>query len=79
MKTYVCSICHAINHVARLHCQACGTVPARYSMIGVASNNVGHHAGLVPITVAIGADRQESHRTVRVNLRTVTSDYYAGE
>jgi hypothetical protein len=65
MTTYTCVICHCVNHVARLHCQACGTVPERYSV------------GERQTVVALNADRTEGHRTVKVNLRTVAADYYA--
>jgi hypothetical protein len=63
--TYTCSICHCVNHVARLHCQACGVVPAMYSV------------GQIQTVAAINCDRAEQHRNARVNLRTVPADYYA--
>lgn len=70
-KTYTCQICHHINHVARLHCQVCGVIPACYSATGQAMTAYG-----IPITAAKGCDRTESHRTVKANLRTVPLDYY---
>lgn len=70
--TYTCSICRHINHVARLHCSACGVVPKHYSATGQAMTAYG-----IPITAAKGCDRVESHRTVRAKLQTVKHDYYA--
>jgi len=72
MTTYTCVICHCVNHVARLHCQACGVVPAMYSLINKPSSN-----WFVPVVAAINCDRAEQHRNARVNLRTVPADYYA--
>jgi hypothetical protein len=82
---YECPICLSLNHASRLHCSICGTIPAMYSMIGVASSQV-HRSGeyetgdyQIPIVVAIGSSRSCQHRAQRVNLRTVTADYYASE
>jgi len=65
--TYECSICHDINHVSRLHCKTCGTVPAMYSIIGRPSNLNGAET--------VSAVRTERPAT-KVRLQTVTLDYY---
>jgi hypothetical protein len=76
---YECSICHGLNHAMRLHCQTCGTVPAQYSILSIPSLRHQYSGYEVenPVVAAYGAERQESHRTSHVQLRTVEADYYA--
>ena len=87
--TYECSICYAVNHSSRLHCSACGTIPAVYSIL--AKPTVYRTAETIdlledkPVTlnyaievyVAFGCERQMSRRTIRRTARTVPLDYYA--
>ena len=77
--TYECSICYAVNHASRLHCSACGTIPAQYSILGKPA--VVHESDslalFVEIYVAFGAERQVSRRTIKRTARTVNLDYYA--
>ena len=79
MNIYVCEICHHANGAYRLHCSACGTTPAAYSMSG--QDECFHFEGLhwwtVPIVAAHGAERAESRRGRKVYFRTVPLDYYA--
>lgn len=91
---YTCLICHALNHASRLHCQACGTIPAMYSITGFSCKSEGpeRHSGpgefhaysssgfaYVPSVSAIGVVRTGEERIQRVSLRTVPIDYYATE
>lgn len=69
---YECAICLTLNHNARLHCQCCGTVPAKYSVLRMLTNT-----SLTPIVAAKGCDRVERHHTTRAKLQTVALDYYA--
>ncbi len=72
---YTCTICHAHNHISRLHCHACGTVPVFFSFLGVETVDFRR-----PITAAIGCERQgESSYLRRINLRTVELTTYAAE
>lgn len=78
---YECAICLTLNHNARLHCQCCGTIPARYSITGydMRSNHTSSDTGisLVQTIVARGADRVEQHHATRAKLQTMPLDYYA--
>lgn len=83
--TYECTICHAVNTASRLHCKACGTIPARYSWMGKpikltsqTSQDWPHDAS-IEVVIAWGAMRADQCRTARVNLRRVADDYYAWE
>jgi len=79
MKTYTCTICLSLNHVARLHCFACGAIPANYSPNGKVTQVVRPEGCLVNVQVfsAFGCERQEKTRSVKVGLQTVNADYYA--
>jgi hypothetical protein len=68
MNFYDCSVCRAINHAGRLHCQVCGTIPACYSMTGKPSPSI------VP---AFGCERQGIAHIQRLKFVTVELDYYA--
>lgn len=74
---YECSICHEVNHASRLHCQLCGTIPAKYSLT---NKNCKVNAGLnyfTEVVAAYGVSRACEHHASRMYLRTVTPDYYA--
>lgn len=80
--TYECAICLNINHVSRLHCRTCGTIPANYSPTGTTASPARQidrddyqYVWFNQTLVARGADRTEHHRNVRVNLRTALADY----
>lgn len=83
MNTYECSICLHINHVAHLHCSTCGTIPARYSVLGIASRQLEHNSHgyvgswMIESVRAHGAQSIEQRHSSRSNLRTVPLDYYA--
>lgn len=70
MKFYECAVCKNLNGVWRIHCQVCGAIPSQYSMTGKTQ--------LGKIVAARGCLRAEEMHVTRVNLRTVTLDYYAG-
>lgn len=81
---YTCTICLSINHDMRLHCQNCGTVPAKYSCFGKQFTEPQCNPAVLSdaytfreIVVARGADRIERHHITRAKLQTVTLDYYA--
>ena len=74
--TYECVICLSINHASRLHCQHCGTIPARYSMIGREAKPASH-CWYIPVIAAFGVSRASQRRSSRVYFRTVRADYYA--
>lgn len=76
---YECAICLAINHVKRLHCSKCGTIPARYSLLNRPARPFGDINYFIPVDRAFGAQSIERWHFVRLNLRTVTADYYASE
>lgn len=73
--TYTCSICHEVNHSARLHCKACGTIPKQYSPIAKPAKETGDY--FTAVLVAFGAERQDIGHTCKRLLRTVPMDYYA--
>lgn len=77
--TYTCDICHEVNHVARIHCQTCGTIPKRYSPIGVPARQwLGRDDdAYVQVVVAFGVSRLDSIRQTKASMRTVPMDYYA--
>ena len=80
MKTYTCEICHSINHISRFHCQHCGTIPERYSVIGTPARFSNDELGipkLISTVAAVGCERLDSFRTTKANMRTVPLDYYA--
>jgi hypothetical protein len=75
---YECPICLSLNHGSHHHCSVCGTIPSRYSILGVPSRLI-EHDGLsqfIPVVVAYGAVHSCRHHAQRVNLRTVALDYY---
>lgn len=80
VNCYECIICLSLNHASRLHCQNCGTVPARYSVtkkpIRISTVN---DFSVTEVIVAIGAERASQKRCSRVGLRTVSVTYYAEE
>ena len=86
-NTYVCSICHNINHVCRFHCSCCGTIPAMYSWRNipirfrpdtiVSFNPIETISNTIPVVVAFGCSRVEHYKQSKANLRTVPLDYYA--
>lgn len=84
MNFYDCSICHAVNHVGRLHCQVCGAIPACYSMTGKVAftetdcNPFSSDWKCIPIVPAFGCERQGSNPTQHLRFATVELDYYAG-
>jgi len=79
MNTYECSICWAVNHVSKLHCSYCGTIPAQYSILALPARYAEdeYYAGYINVLVAFGAERQVSRRTIKRTARTVPFDYYA--
>lgn len=76
---YECSICLSLNHASRIHCSVCGTIPRQYSIFGIAGKFVYSQDAphFIPTVVAIGAVHACKHHAARVNLRTVSADYYA--
>ena len=83
-KTYECTICKEINHVSRLHCKSCGTIPACYSILNAPAKQTDNldmystwNSGYISVLVAWGAERQVSRRTIKRTARTVQMDYYA--
>lgn len=81
-KIYECSICYCVNAVSKMHCSACGTIPAQYSVTKrparLLSQDLGDIInGWLSVVSAIGCDRTERHRTCKRVLRTVSADYYA--
>jgi hypothetical protein len=78
-KTYTCVICTGINAAEKLHCSSCGTIPAKYSVLGKPSTIVteDYFTRFIEVTVAFGAERQNHIRSVKHELRTVPGDYYA--
>lgn len=76
---YECSICLALNHASRLHCQCCGAVPAVYSLTGkVVQSSVDAYPTAIEMLVAHGCVRSE-RRMSKVGLKTVPLTYYAKE
>jgi len=75
--TYECRICWNVNHVSKLHCSTCGTIPAQYSFAGVQVTDHGEY--YVEILNAFGCERQVTRRTIKRTARTVPLDYYASE
>ena len=79
-KTYHCEICHSVNHISRFHCQHCGTIPERYSVLGSPARFIRDELDipkLISVVVAVGAERLDRSRTVKTLMRTVPLDYYA--
>ena len=76
---YECSICLSLNHSSKHHCQNCGTIPARYSILGIPARLIEHEGRyqFIPVVTAVGAVHACKHHAARVNLRTVSLDYYA--
>lgn len=74
---YECSICLALNHASRLHCQCCGTIPAMYSLIGETVQAVDSYPTAVRVFAAHGCMRTEKHLSARIGLKTVSLTYYA--
>lgn len=81
MTTYECAICLNINHVSKLHCSTCGTIPKQYSIIGAAAvQKTEPEIGVSyfdEVLLARGYDRAEWHHNAKVYFRTVPTDYYA--
>lgn len=80
-KTFECEICNGVNHVSRLTCKHCGTIPKQYSILRKPSRQYAGYTGesYIAVYVAFGAERQASHRTIKRQIRTVPLDYYATE
>lgn len=81
-KTYECKICWNVNHVSRLHCSTCGTIPAEYSWKRkpvIERHNELDAIDTLEVYVSFGCERQTSRRTIKRLLRTVPLDYYASE
>lgn len=78
-KTYTCVICSGINASAHHSCQHCGTIPAKYSILGKPARMIEgeYYTRFVEVTVAYGVERQNHTRTMRHSLRTVPADYYS--
>lgn len=83
---YECAICQSLNHASRTHCQYCGTIPAKYSIIGKPAKLIGYDdwsyardtfSMFIPVAAAEGAVRAEQHHTTKAALKTVELDYYA--
>lgn len=74
---YECVICQSVNHSSRLHCQNCGTIPSQYSCLGVPTKDSGLIYALIETVVAHGVIRTNQKHVSRINLKTVTADYYA--
>jgi len=72
MTSYVCVICDSVNHSTRVHCRACGTIPAMYAMTGKPSND-----DEVEVVVARGAWRVTIAHASHIHFRTVPADYYS--
>jgi len=71
---YECTICLSLNHLTRLHCSICGTIPAMYSIIGKPSSS--EYEG-VPVACARNCERASQRRAARMGLKTVSLDYYS--
>lgn len=83
-KTYECSICYGVNHVSKIHCSTCGTIPAMYSLshapARLVATDLGNMInGFISVVAAIGVDRTERHCYAKCYLRTVPADYYASK
>lgn len=76
---YECTICQSLNHSNRHHCQNCGAVPAKYSILGVPAKLVTFNgrSHYIEVVRAVGAVSYKSGQTSRQSLRTVEFDYYA--
>jgi hypothetical protein len=76
---YECPICLSLNHNSRLHCQNCGTIPARYSLLRLPARLIENDtfSRFIPVVAAYGCVRSCQHHAARVYLRTVKLDYYA--
>ena len=79
MTTYECPICLSINHVSKLQCSNCGTIPSRYSLLGGPARQVNDYdfSRFIPVVPAYGCYRAAQHHAQRVTLKTVSLDYYA--
>lgn len=73
---YTCSICHHDNSPHRLHCEACGTVPSQYSILGKPSI-LNRYNQDIEVVTARGAKRLEENRGRKLYFRTVPVDYFA--
>ena len=77
---YECAICQHINHSSRLHCSACGTVPAMYSPNGLTIRGEEHITSFPwpkQTVAAHGCERANKQMNVHVKLRTMPLEYYA--
>ncbi len=71
---YECAICKSLNHVSRVHCATCGTIPSRYSILGKPMDASYSRESVA----AIGCKRAAQHHQ-RLRLWTVETTYYAQE
>jgi len=78
MNTYECVICQSVNSSVRLHCQFCGTVPAMYSVLKGKASRLIEHDGRSQF-IEVHSVSSMNKPTQRINLKTVSSDYYAQE
>lgn len=78
-QTYECPICHAVNHVKKLHCSICGTIRAEYSILRKPSviQARDYLSVYLEVANAIGCERLDRMRSIKHYLRTVPLDYYA--
>jgi len=65
-RTYECEICQSINSAAKLQCSTCGTIPARYSVIGRPAKIVDSPLdSFIPVVNAYGCQRATMRRTIK--------------
>ena len=76
---YDCVICWGVNDAKRLHCQHCGCIPEQYSPTGKLMIEKTDDGRLIDFVSAWGASHVESHRSRRLNFRTVPLDYFVSE
>ena len=78
MSHYECVICLSLNSTKRLHCRACGSIPAMYSPIPEVTviETEDCYREIVRLS---GAQSIERWHFTRLNLKTVSLDYYASE
>jgi len=76
-NVYECAICQHINHSSRLHCSACGVIPACYSITGKAVDCTVESLGPIEVFSAAGCERADKMKLSHIKLRTVSLDYYS--
>ena len=84
---YECEICFGVNFAARLHCQFCGTIPAKYSILQKPTRFVETAGfidagvsilldGFIPVASARGCEHAEHCHTRKIYFRTVPIEYF---